>query len=79
MTFLVLGATGATGRLLVRALLDRGAAVRVVVRDAARLEASIRDDPKVSIVEASITDLGEGDIRELVAGCAGAASCLGHN
>ena len=33
MTVLVVGATGATGRLLVRELLDRGVSVRVVVRD----------------------------------------------
>jgi nucleoside-diphosphate-sugar epimerase len=79
MTIFVVGATGATGRLLVTELLDRGATVRVVVRDASRLDESLRLMPGLSVIEASISDLGDDEIRELVAGCQAAASCLGHN
>lgn len=79
MTCLVLGATGATGRLLVKELLDAGASVRIVVRDAARLDASLRGAPGLSVVEASISELNDDGIESLVAGCEAAASCLGHN
>lgn len=79
MTILVAGATGATGRLLVRLLLDRGASVRVVVRDATRLDESVRGAPNLSVVEASISQMTDAEMQELVAGCTGAASCLGHN
>jgi nucleoside-diphosphate-sugar epimerase len=79
MTYLVLGATGATGRLLVKELLERGASVRIVVRDAARLDESLHGKPELSVVEASISELKDDEIRSLVAGCEAAASCLGHN
>lgn len=79
MTILVVGATGATGRLLVSELLDRGRPVRVVVRDAARLDESLRGRPDLSVLEASISEMTDDGIREVVAGCAAAASCLGHN
>lgn len=78
-TYLVLGATGATGRLLVKELLDRGASVRIVVRDAARLDESLRGRPELSVVEADISEVNDDAIRALVSGCEAAASCLGHN
>lgn len=79
MTVLVVGATGATGRLVVEQLLRRGATVRVVVRDASRLDESVRSAPALSIVEGSISEMTDHEIRSLVAGCTAAASCLGHN
>ncbi|QDV74629.1 NAD(P)-dependent oxidoreductase [Botrimarina mediterranea] len=79
MTVLVVGATGATGRLLVKELLDRGASVRVVARDVDRLDESVREAPALSIVQASISKMSDQGIRELVAGCTAAVSCLGHN
>jgi uncharacterized protein YbjT (DUF2867 family) len=41
---LVVGATGRTGRLIVRRLLERGAAVRALVRDRARSDALLPPD-----------------------------------
>jgi nucleoside-diphosphate-sugar epimerase len=77
MTVLVVGATGATGRLLVEQLLNRGLQVRAVVR-------SLRQSPLVSHghleqVEASLPDLDDAALQELVSGCDAIASCLGHN
>lgn len=52
--------------------------MRVVVRDASRLEEAIRLHPRLSVVEAGISEMSEGDIRDAVQGCSAAASCLGH-
>ena len=79
MTVLVLGGTGATGRLLVKELLDRGSAVRVVVRDATRVDESLRGRSHLSVVEGGISEMTDDDLRRVVAGCGAAASCLGHN
>lgn len=78
MTSLVVGATGATGRLLVEQLLARGHYVRAVVRSPDRLPESLRDDPRVAIIHASVLDLGDADLAHHVDGCAAVASCLGH-
>jgi nucleoside-diphosphate-sugar epimerase len=78
MTTLVLGASGATGRLLVGQLLDRGESVRAIVRPGARLPDSLLNHPRLSIVRASLLDLGEDEIARQVQGCTAVASCLGH-
>jgi nucleoside-diphosphate-sugar epimerase len=78
MRVLVVGATGATGRLLVEQLLEREVELRVIVRSSARLPASIKDQPNVSITEASLLDLSDGEMAEQVEGCDAIASCLGH-
>lgn len=78
MTILVLGASGATGRLLVAELLKRGESVKAVVRTPASL-ADTLNHPLLTIVQASINDLGDDEIRQLVADCTAVASCLGHN
>ena len=77
MKALVVGATGATGRLLVEALLDRGVEVRVIVRALERLPESVRD--RVELTEAAILDLSQEALIEQVSGCQAIASCLGHN
>ncbi len=78
-TTLVVGATGATGRLLVEQLLNRGQNVKVVVRDASRLSDVLRNHPNLSVVEASILDLDDAEIAQHLDGCNAVASCLGHN
>jgi len=77
-TALVVGATGATGRLLPEELLARGADVRVLARSASRLPEALRRDPRVEVVEGSILDLDEAGLARLVSGCGAVASCLGH-
>lgn len=78
-TALVVGATGATGRLLVRQLLDRGVRVRVIVRDAQRLPDDLRDHAQLTVTEANLLDLSDAELAETVRGCQAIASCLGHN
>ncbi|KOQ18737.1 NAD(P)-dependent oxidoreductase [Achromobacter xylosoxidans] len=77
MTTLVVGASGATGRLLVGQLLERGEPVRALLRspDALRAWAG---DPRLSLVQASVLDLDPATMARHVAGCTAVASCLGH-
>ena len=79
MRTLVVGATGATGRLLVAQLLDRGLHVKAIVRSSQRLPDDVTEHPNFSIVQASILDLTDQEMAEHVRGCSAVASCLGHN
>lgn len=79
MTTLVVGATGATGRLLVKELLDRGQQVRIVARSPDKLPELFRNKTSLDVRFASILDLSDSEITQLVSGCDAVASCLGHN
>lgn len=79
MSILIVGATGATGRLFTEELLNRGQFVKVVVRSAEKLPTSIRHHENLSVIEAPILDLRDSELAEHVSGCEAVASCLGHN
>jgi putative NADH-flavin reductase len=79
MNILVLGATGATGKLLTQQLLERNQNVKVIVRSAGSLPEKVRDHKNLTIIEAGILDLDKGDLTQHVYGCDAVASCLGHN
>jgi nucleoside-diphosphate-sugar epimerase len=78
MTSLVVGASGATGRLLVAQLLDRGQNVRVIVRSPDSLPEAISRHDRLTMIHASILDLSADEMAQHVAGCTAVASCLGH-
>lgn len=79
MTALIVGASGATGRLLVQQLLDRGLKVKVIVRSLDKLPTAIRDQSNLTVIQAAVLDLTDAELAEHVKGCAAVASCLGHN
>ena len=80
MTTLIVGASGATGRLLVKELLDCGESVRIIIRANSNLsEPVIKNHKNVSITQASILELTDTEIAQLVKGCSAVASCLGHS
>lgn len=79
MNILVVGATGATGRWLVKQLLDRGHAVKVIVRSPNSLPETIRQHERLIVIQASLLDLAAGALAEHVQGIDAVASCLGHN
>jgi len=63
----------------VKELLDRGEQVRAAARTPSKLgEESLRD-PNLSVVQASISEMSERAVADVVSGCDAAASCLGHN
>jgi cation diffusion facilitator CzcD-associated flavoprotein CzcO len=78
-TVLVVGASGATGRLLVEQLLNRGQNVKAIVRSPKSLPEVLREDPRLSLIHASISELSDSEIAKHVDGCDAVASCLGHN
>ena len=78
MTILVVGATGATGRLLVEQLLRRGHHVRVIVRSPDKLPEVLTNHDTLSVISASVLDLTDAEMARHVRGCRAVASCLGH-
>lgn len=78
MTTLVVGASGATGRLLVEQLLECGEQVRVIVRSTNSLPKKVTNHESLSITQASVLDLSQDEMIELASGCSAVASCLGH-
>ena len=79
MTILVVGASGATGQLLVEQLLKRGRKVRVIVRSPDKLPEFFEHSDNLSVIPASVLDLGDDEMTHHVKGCEAVASCLGHN
>lgn len=79
MTTLVVGVTGATGRLLAEQLLGRGEEVKAIVRSAESLPETVRNHARCEVIRAAVLDLGEAELAAHLRGCDAVASCLGHN
>ncbi len=79
MTILVVGASGATGRLLVEQLLNRGENVKVIVRSSEKLPEFLKNHDNLSVICASVLELSDAEMVQYVNGCDAVASCLGHN
>lgn len=54
MTTLVVGATGATGRLLVGQLLSRGENVRAIVRSPEKLPEDLLNNNRLTVIRAGV-------------------------
>ena len=79
MKALVVGATGATGRLLTRLLLDEGVQVKALVRSRDHLPAELAPCEGLQIIQGTVLEFSESDLQDLVQDCEAMASCLGHN
>ena len=79
MKALVVGASGATGKLLVEQLLNMGQEVKVMVRPFSKIPDKWRNNDQVSIIQATISEISEEDMANYVKDCQAVASCLGHN
>jgi len=79
MTILIAGASGATGRLLVKQLLDSGLDVRAIVRSPDNLPDTFKNSEHLSIIHAGILDMSDAEMARHIYGCTAVASCLGHN
>lgn len=77
-TVLLLGGTGRTGGRVLKQLLERGVAVRAIVRSAARLPDDVVGDSSLSVIEAEPLSLTTEEWRKHLQGCDAVISCLGH-
>ncbi len=76
---LVLGASGATGQLLVEILLQKGVELIAIVRNANSMTNIDRSRPSLQIVEAEISEISESELAQYLRECEVVLSCLGHN
>jgi len=84
---LVIGSTGATGKHVVRMLLERGdTEVVAVARSKNKLMGLVNPDnvnddkmKNLSVKETTIANMPLEELRSLVKGCSAVVSCLGHN
>jgi nucleoside-diphosphate-sugar epimerase len=79
MTTLVVGASGATGRLLVEQLLNRNLRVKAIVRRPEDLPEALKHHENLSVIQASVLDFSDAEMIHHVSECEAVASCLGHN
>lgn len=79
MKSLVLGASGATGRLLVEELLKQKQKVKVIVRSTRNIPEHWCKNANVKVIEGSISDMSVDEMAEILNDCQSVASCLGHN
>lgn len=77
MKAFVLGATGATGSLVVRGLLAREVSVLAIVRHPEKLQA-LRT-PLLETITGTVLDLHPNELDRYLDGCEVTISCLGHN
>ncbi len=79
MKALILGASGATGRLVVSLLAKGGIPLRLVAREGASLPEGLPGDGSVEIVRGNVAEFDRARNRSLVDGCDALVCCLGHN
>ncbi|KAA3663813.1 MAG: NAD(P)-dependent oxidoreductase [Chloroflexi bacterium] len=79
MNYLIVGASGATGRLLTEQLLERGHFVKVIVRSPEKLPETVKNHENLSVIRAAVLDLSDAEMAQHVNGVDAVASCLGHN
>ncbi len=76
---LVVGASGATGQLLVAELLNRGVDVIAIVRSSSSQKNKFGRYSNYHEVSGSISEMSEAELIPLVDQCDFLFSCLGHN
>lgn len=79
MTTLVVGANGATGRLLVEQLLVQGERVRIIVRSTDNLPEVMQKNKQLTITKSSVLEMTDSELKSHIQGCSAVVSCLGHN
>lgn len=76
---LVLGANGATGRLLVNQLLQKDCQVVAIVRHLNTLIGNDDVHPNLQIIEAEMSSMTTNDLSQYLEQCEAVLCCLGHN
>jgi len=76
---LILGSSGATGKLLVEILLQKGVEVIAIVRNANSLSSMAIHQASLQIVERNISEMSEDELAQYIKECGAVLCCLGHN
>lgn len=79
MTTLVVGASGATGKLLVEQLLESGQRVKIVVRPTSNIPDNWSSNKQLTIIKRNISEITAEEMSGYIADCESVSSCLGHN
>jgi len=79
MKTLVVGASGATGKLLVNQLLDKGQQLTIIVRPTSNIPDEWNSHERIAVIKANIAEMDMAGMTALLADCQAVASCLGHN
>ncbi|MFY0685159.1 MAG: SDR family oxidoreductase [Balneola sp.] len=79
MTILIVGATGATGSLLVKQLLDEGHSVKVMVRSKEKLSELEKAYPNLIQIRGTVLEMSSTELADILKECDAVCSCLGHN
>ena len=79
MTTFVLGASGATGRLLVEQLLKTGHNIKIIVRSTSNIPDNWNNNVQLTILKGNISEITVEELSGYIADCQSVTSCLGHN
>jgi len=79
MITLVVGASGATGKLLVEQLLKAGQKVKAIVRSTSNIPDSWSNNGHITLIKSDIAKISVDEMAKHLADCQAVASCLGHN
>ncbi|WP_296622107.1 NAD(P)-dependent oxidoreductase [Marivirga sp.] len=79
MKTLIVGASGATGRLLVEQLLFARKEVKILVRPSAHIPELWQHNEQIHMVHRNIAEINSDEMAVIISDCDAVASCLGHN
>jgi len=79
MKVLLLGASGATGRLVLKQLLDKQIETKIVIRALSGISESHQNNKLLESIVGNISEFSQDEYSKLVADCDTVISCLGHN
>ncbi|HEY0744187.1 MAG TPA: NAD(P)H-binding protein [Chryseosolibacter sp.] len=78
MTTLVVGASGATGKLVVGQLLDAGENAKVIIRESSNIPAEWNSRKQLTIIKGNIAEMNTDTLSDYIQDCDAIISCLGH-
>jgi len=79
MKILIVGSTGATGRLLVNQLLSKGHEVKAFARSNKNFTDETISNKNLEIVSSTVLDISDKELEMHLDGCDAIVSTLGHN
>ncbi len=79
MIVLVIGATGNTGKWVVRKLLQQNIKVKALLRDSSKIENDLQSNPNLWVNEIDWLSADPDELKKLISDCQVVISCLGHS